>query len=286
MRQYISLVNEVLDNAPIEKHKASSEYVRAIPGAMIKHDMSTGAPVLTTKKMYFHGVKTELEMFLRGITDKRWLQERKVHIWDQWQSPTMNDENDLGPIYGFQWRNFDAKYKGKGHVYKGEGIDQVANAINRIKKDPSTRKAIVSAWNPNQLHMMGLEPCHMFWHIDVIDGRLNLYWHQRSGDIGLGIPFNLASYGLLHHLITKELDYEPGYLVGFIDNAHIYETHIPMLEKQIRNKPKTLPQFSTEKFTGVLNWRAQDTKLVNYEHHEYIKFPRTAQVKNESRDQS
>jgi thymidylate synthase len=252
---------------------------------MFEHDMAEGFPLLTTKKVPFRLVASELEFFIRGITDKEWLKEQNNHIWDEWCSsdviPYGNDEEtktkmmnerELGPIYGWQWRNFGAKYTAHGTPAQGQGIDQLRKLVQTLKTDTDNRRMIVSAWNPLDLPRMALPPCHYAFQVTVIDGKLNLLWNQRSVDVALGLPFNIASYGCLLHLLAKEAGLGEGRLIGFLGDTHIYVNHVEGIRLQIERTPKTLPQIKTEKFTSIFDWHYGDTVIEDYDPHPAIKF--------------
>ncbi len=254
---------------------------------MFEHDMSRGFPLLTTKKVPFRNVATELEFFIKGITDKKWLQERNNHIWDEWANPQkapyghsedakqrMLNERDLGPVYGFQWRHFGARYVDYDTDYAGQGIDQLKRVVEKLKTDPTDRRMIVCAWNPVDMGNMGLPPCHYAWQAVVINNKLNLLWNQRSVDTMLGLPFNIASYALLLHLLAKEAKLEEGKLAGFLADVHIYENHIAGAKEQLSRDPAMypLPRVETANFTSLFQWKAEDTKLLNYQSHPRIEF--------------
>jgi thymidylate synthase len=256
---------------------------------MFEHDMSDGFPLLTTKSVSLRLVASELEFFIKGLTDKNWLQERNNHLWDEWcwqlkvpyghdkeTQQKMFEERDLGPIYGFQWRHFDAEYDGFDKDYSKQGIDQLENLIDTLKTNPNDRRMIVSAWNPNQVDEMALPPCHYGFQVTVTDDKLNLMWNQRSVDTALGLPFNIASYGLLLHLLAKETGFEEGHLVGFLGDTHIYENHVENLKKQLSRVPKALPSIETENFTSIFDWEYTDSKVVDYENHGQINFGKPA----------
>jgi thymidylate synthase len=284
MRAYVSIVKKVLD---LGTRKANRTGVDAltIAGAMFEHDMADGFPLLTTKKIPFRLAASELEFFIRGITDKKWLQDNNNHIWDEWCSgdiiPYANDEQtkikmmaerELGPVYGWQWRNFGAKYTAFNRESESNGIDQLQSMIQTLKNDPDNRRMLVSAWNPADLSRMALPPCHYAFQVTVINGKLNLLWNQRSVDAALGLPFNIASYGCLLHLLAKEAGLSEGTLIGFLGDTHIYINHIDAIKKQIEREPKQLPRIKTENFTGIFNWHYNDSCLENYEPHPAIKF--------------
>jgi thymidylate synthase len=230
-------------------------------------------------------IASELEFFIKGITDKNWLRDKNNNIWNEWCSPDvipyshdpevqkkMMEERELGPIYGWQWRNFGAKYTTHNGDPEGEGIDQLKNLVDKLKTNPDDRRMIVSAWNPTDLKSMALPPCHFCFQVTVIDGKLNLMWSQRSVDVALGLPFNIASYGLLLHLLAKEAGLKEGKLVGFLGDTHVYENHVEGLKEQLARKPFPLPKLKTENFTSIFEWNHEDTKVEDYEHHPRIKF--------------
>ena len=281
-------------------------------GAVFEHDMSTGFPLVTTKKMGLKNIATELEFFLNGITDKKWLQDRKCHIWDEWANPVkveqkysiatsklpnltdtektqilnsiMDSERDLGPIYGFQWRHFGGEYVWNENRInknptdnfnpKNPGIDQVQNAIYKLKNNPNDRRILVSAWNPAAIPQMALPPCHVMHQLVVRDGKLSLIWTQRSCDMFLGVPYNIASYALLLLLYAKEAGLKPGMLKGELHDAHIYQNHIPQVREQLKRKPYPLPtvEIPDDNWRGMLNWSAQGGfVLKNYICHEKLR---------------
>lgn len=287
MQAYLDLVQKILNTGVLKSNRTGVD-AYAIAGAMFEHDMSTGFPLLTTKKVPFRLVASELEFFINGITDKQWLQERKNHIWDEWARPSkapyghdevskqrMLEERDLGPIYGFQWRHFGAPYESYDTDYTGKGVDQLKHVIEKLKTNPNDRRMIVMAWNPSMLSDMGLPPCHYGFQITVINGTLNLLWNQRSVDVMLGLPFNIASYGLLLHLLAKETGLTEGKLVGFLADVHIYENHVDGAKEQLTRDPHkyTLPTIKTEPFTSIFDWKYTDSTIENYESYPTIKFP-------------
>jgi thymidylate synthase len=287
MQSYHDIVQKILSEGK-EKHDRTGTGTIAIAGAMFEHDMQTGFPLLTTKKTPFKLIATELQWFISGNTDKDWLRERNNHIWDEWCSPKkvayghdeetkakMLAERDLGPVYGFQWRHFNAPYASYDSDYTGVGIDQFKAMVEKIKSNPFDRRMIVMAWNPNQLSEMALPPCHYGFQVTVIDGHLNLLWNQRSVDTMLGLPFNIASYGLLLHLLAKETGLKEGKLVGFLADVHIYSNHMDGVKEFLERSPVQypLPQIVTEPFTSIFDWKAEDSKVVGYESYPKIEFP-------------
>ena len=287
MRAYLDIIKKVLDQGSKKMSRPGIE-CSTIAGMIFEHEMSQGYPLLTTKKMPFRLIATELEFFIKGLTDKQWLIDRDNHIWDEWASPKkapyghdeasrkrMLEETDLGPIYGFQWRHFNAPYQDQHTDYTSQGYDQLKNVLETLKTDPNDRRMIVSAWNPSLLDQMALPPCHYGYQVTVIDGKLNLMWNQRSVDVMLGLPFNIASYGLLLHLLAKETGYGEGRLVGFLGDVHIYVTHLDGAKEQLSRDSKKypLPTLKTEKFTSIFDWQADDTKLLGYKSYPRISLP-------------
>lgn len=286
MQAYLNIVKTVLEKGENKKTRQGTDAL-TIAGAMFEHDMSLGYPLLTTKKIPLRLVASELEFFIKGITDKKWLLDRHNHIWDEWASPLkapyghdpeskkrMLEERDLGPIYGWQWRHFNAPYKSFDTDYTGEGTDQLKKVVDKIKSDPSDRRMICSAWNPLMLDQMALPPCHYLFQVTVIDDKLNLLWNQRSVDTMLGLPFNIASYALLLHLLAKETGLKEGKLVGFLSDVHIFLNHLDGAKEQLARDPKKypLPQIKTEKFTSIFNWQYTDSEILNYQSYPSIKF--------------
>jgi len=284
MKAYLDIVQKILDKG-FRKTNRTGVDALSIAGAMFEHDMSEGFPLLTTKKVPFGMVRSELEFFIRGYTDKEWLKEQKNSIWNEWCSPDvvpysndeqtkvkMMNERELGPIYGWQWRNFGAKYTAHNSLPAGQGVDQLKKLVQTLKTNPDDRRMIVSAWNPCDLNRMALPPCHYSFQVTVIDGKVNLLWNQRSVDVALGLPFNIASYGCLLHLLAKEAGLGEGKLIGFLGDVHIYVNHINAISIQLTRKPKALPQIKTENFTSIFDWHYQDTVVENYDPHPAIKF--------------
>ena len=286
MRAYLDIVRKILETDERKANRTGIDTI-AIAGAMFEHDMANGFPLLTTKKAPFKMVASELEFFIKGITDKQWLQERNNHIWDEWASPKkapyghdekskkrMLEERDLGPIYGFQWRHFNAEYVNFSTDYSNQGIDQLKKIVEKLKSDPNDRRMIVNAWNPSKLNEMALPPCHYAFQVTVINGKLNLLWNQRSVDTMLGLPFNIASYAILLHLLAKQSGLQEGKLVGFLADTHIYINHVDGAKEQLSRDPNTypLPQIQTDNFTSIFDWKCEDSKILNYQSYPSIKF--------------
>ncbi len=284
MDAYLKIVEKVLREG-LRKENRTGVPALTAPGIIFEHDLSAGFPLLTTKKVPFRLIASELEFFIKGITDKQWLQERNNHVWDEWCSPRkvpyahdaetkrqMREERDLGPIYGFQWRHFNAPYQGYDQDYSGLGVDQLKLLVEGLKKNPHDRRLIVSAWNPQQAAEMALPPCHYQFQVTVIDGTLHLMWSQRSVDTMLGLPFNIASYALLLHLLAKETGLREGKLTGFLSDVHIYENHAEKAREQLSRKPHPLPQIVTKNFTSIFDWQYTQTEVMDYQSHPRIDF--------------
>ena len=233
--------------------------------------MTKGFPLLTTKHMPHKVIWIELEGFIKGIVHKQWYKDRGCNIWNEWSNPLNDDDNDLGPIYGYQWRRFN-------HVYdeNDEGCltryDQLNEIIKTLKSDADSRRMVCSAWNPVQSHKMALPPCHVLWNIVVIQDKINLIWHQRSADLMLGIPFNIASYATLLLLLAKESNLTPGILQGTFADCHIYENQLEGAEKQILRVPKDLPVVEVGQFPCIYDWNSSNAILHNYIPHPKINF--------------
>ncbi len=287
MKQYLELVEKVLEEG-VEKKDRTGTGTLAIAGAIFQHDMSDGFPLLTTKKMPYRLIASELEFFIKGLADKDWLRERNNHIWDEWCTPLkipyahdeetkkrMMEERDLGPIYGWQWRHFGAQYTTWDADYTGQGVDQLQRLVDDLKEIPHSRQMLVMAWNPMDRDKVVPPFCHYGFQVTVLDGKLNLFWSQRSVDTMLGLPFNIASYATLLHLLAKETGYEEGRLTGFLADLHIYQNHIEGAREQLQRDPSqhALPSLKTEKFTSIFDWEYTDSEVIGYESEKGIKFP-------------
>lgn len=286
MKTYLDIVKKILEEG-VKKPTRTGIDEYAIAGAMFQHDMKDGFPLLTTKKVPFRLVATELEFFIKGITDKKWLQDRNNHIWDEWCTPLkvpyandeetkkkMLEERDLGAIYGWEWRHFGAEYKSYDTDYSGQGIDQLKKVAETLKTDPNDRRMIVMAWNPMDIDKASPPYCHYGFQVTVIDNRLNLMWNQRSVDVALGLPFNIASYATMLHLLAKEAGYGEGILTGFLADTHIYVNHVDGLKEQLTRDPNKypLPKIETQNFKSIFDWQAEDTKVIDYQSYPGIKF--------------
>lgn len=286
MRAYLDIVKNVLENGE-KKTDRTGTGTLAIAGAIFKHDMKNGFPLLTTKKTPFRLIASELEFFIKGITDKKWLQDRNNHIWDEWCTPLkipyahdeetkkkMLAERDLGAIYGWEWRHFGAEYKDYQTDYTGQGVDQLKRMVEMLKTKPDSRQMLVLAWNPLDIEKAVPPYCHYAFQVTVINNRLNLFWNQRSVDVALGLPFNIASYATLLHLLALETGLEEGMLIGFLADTHIYLNHIDGLKEQLTRDPKKykLPQIKTNNFKSIFDWQYTDSEIINYESYPRIPF--------------
>ncbi len=304
MESYLKLISKIINEGKLQPNRTGIDAL-VISGYLFEHNMSEGFPLLTTKKMAWNSIKVELEGFIKGITDKKWYQDRGCHIWDEWCNPEkvsyghdegtkkkMKEERDLGPIYGFQWRHFGADYgkysedskkdeleclKMKKRIpayeinYEGRGKDQLKDLLEKLKKNPYDRRMKVSAWNPVDIPKMALAPCHYCFSCIVLEDKLDLIWNQRSVDSMLGLPFNIASYALLLHLIAQESGLKEGKLIGFLENVHIYKNHIGNALEQLKRKPLKLPSIESN-FNSIFDWEHHQSKLLNYKHHPKLNF--------------
>jgi len=284
MEAYLNIIRKIINEGTKKENRTGID-TYSIAGVMFEHDMSKGFPLLTTKKVPFRLITNENYFFINGITDKNFLRDQNIHIWDDWCNPQkvkyghdestkqkMKEERDLGAIYGFQWRHFNGDYISYDKEPKTKGVDQLENLVNTLKTNPNDRRMIVSAWNPNQLDKMALPPCHYGFQVIVNGDKLNLMWNQRSVDSALGLPFNIAGYGLILHLLAKESGFKEGRLVGFLGDTHIYENHLEGLEEQLSRKPKDLPIIKTDNFKSIFDWKPEDSKIENYNPDKNIKF--------------
>ena len=267
MDQYLNLLRKVKAQG-IERGDRTGTGTIGIFGHQMRFDLSKGFPLVTTKKMFFAGVVHELLWFLKGETNIKYLTDNNVHIWDEWA-----DENgDLGPVYGSQWRSWPGTVWDK--YLKENPIDQIANVIEQIKNNPNSRRLIVTAWNPAEVDDMALPPCHCLFQFYVSEGKLSCQLYQRSADIFLGVPFNIASYALLTKMIAHVCNLEAGEFVHTLGDAHIYLNHLEQVDRQIARDPYELPSLMLS--PGIQNiddFEFGDITLINYFHHKGIKAP-------------
>ena len=255
MKTYLDLVRHILENGE-KKEDRTGTGTLSVFGAQVKYDLRDGFPLLTTKKVLFSAVVRELLWFLKGSTNIHDDLTEHTPIWDAWA----DDEGNLGPIYGHQWRNWG-----------GEGIDQIARVVEQIKTNPDSRRMIVSAWNVSDLEEMALPPCHAFFQFYVCNGRLDCQLYQRSADVALGVPFNIASYALLMIMIAQETGLEPGVFTHTMGDAHVYLNHVEGLRKQLEREPMQLPEVRVAR-KPLDSICFEDVELVGYQHHPFIRF--------------
>ena len=281
MKQYHDLLKDVLTNGTWKNQRAVDKNgnplkTLSVSGAMLKFDMRDGFPILTTKRVPFKVAAVELEGFIKGITSKSWYSERKCNIWNEWCNPEkipsgltieqkiefMSKEDDLGKFYGYQWTNFN-----------DSGINQLKENVDRLKANPTDRRMITIAWNPQQLNQMSLVPCHYAYQL-ISDGEhLDLIWIQRSADVFLGIPFDIVSYGIQLELIAKTTGMKPRYLIAQLGDTHIYENHMDQVTEILsRDTDKyKLPVFECDPECDIFNWTYEQVRLVDYESYPAIK---------------
>lgn len=258
MKQYLDLLRHVLDNG-ISKSDRTGTGTTSIFGYQMRFNLEDGFPLLTTKKLHLKSIIHELLWFLNGDTNVKYLQDNGVRIWNEWA-----DENgDLGHIYGYQWRSWPD--------YNGGHIDQIKEAVETIKHNPDSRRIIVSAWNVADLPSMHLPPCHAFFQFYVADGRLSLQLYQRSADIFLGVPFNIASYALLLQMMAQVTGLKAGDFVHTLGDAHIYNNHMKQVKLQLSREPRALPQMEINRqIDNIFDFHYDDFKLTGYDPHPHI----------------
>jgi thymidylate synthase len=269
MKAYLDLLQDILDNGNQKGDRTGTGTI-SVFGRQIRFDLSKGFPMVTTKKLHLKSIIHELLWFIKGDTNVQYLNDNGVKIWDAWA-----DENgDLGPVYGAQWRNWN-----------GEGIDQLAMVVDQLKNNPNNRRIMVSAWNPSVMPdtsvsfsenvangKAALPPCHAFFQFYVADGKLSCQLYQRSADVFLGVPFNIASYALLVLMLAQICDLEPGEFVHTFGDLHIYNNHIDQVKLQLSRKPLPLPTMKlNSKVKNIEDFKFEDFELINYQHHPHIK---------------
>ncbi len=261
MRQYLDLLQHVHDHGAVKSDRTGTG-TRSVFGYQMRFDLGDGFPLLTTKKLHLRSIIHELLWFLRGDTNARYLQERGVRIWDEWA----DEQGELGPIYGYQWRNWPAPDGGK--------IDQISEVIDRIGSHPDSRRLIVSAWNVADVPRMALPPCHLLFQFYVAEGRLSCQLYQRSADVFLGVPFNIASYALLTMMVAQVTDLVPGEFVHTFGDVHLYLNHLDQARTQLAREPRPQPRMQINPARRcIFDFQYEDFRLVDYDPHPHIKAP-------------
>lgn len=261
MQPYLELLRHVLEHGA-EKADRTGTGTRSVFGWQMRYDLSKGFPLVTTKKLHLRSIIHELIWFLQGDTNTAYLKENGVSIWDEWADAN----GDLGPVYGRQWRAWPTA--------DGKVVDQIAWVVEEIKRNPDSRRLIVSAWNVGELPKMALMPCHTMFQFYVANGKLSCQLYQRSGDIFLGIPFNIASYALLTHMIAQVTGLEVGDFVHTLGDAHLYSNHIEQAQKQLARAPRALPKLVLNpEVKSIFDFRFEDVSIVDYDPHPAIKAP-------------
>ncbi|MCB1462996.1 MAG: thymidylate synthase [Nitratireductor sp.] len=261
MRQYLDLLQKVMDEG-VDRGDRTGTGTRAIFGHQMRFDLANGFPVLTTKKLHLRSIIVELLWFLRGDTNVGYLHEHGVTIWDEWA----DDNGDLGPVYGRQWRSWPDGNGGQ--------IDQIARLVEELKTNPASRRHIVSAWNPAQVDEMALPPCHCLFQFHVANGRLSCQLYQRSADIFLGVPFNIASYALLTQMLAQVTGLQPGEFIHTLGDAHLYANHFEQAHEQLKRQPGALPAMKINPAVrDIFGFKPEDFELVGYEAAPTIRAP-------------
>ena len=254
MQQYHDALQHILDHGVRSSDRTGTGTISCF-GMQQRYDLGDGFPLVTTKKLYLRGIIHELLWFLAGDTNIKYLQENRVSIWDEWA----DEAGDLGPVYGKQWRDFG-------------GVDQIETLVEMIKTSPDSRRLIVSAWNPVDVPDMALPPCHTMWQVRILGGKLHLQLYQRSADMFLGVPFNIASYALLAHMLAHVTGYEVGSFVHTLGDAHIYSNHMEQVQLQLSREPRALPQLKiTRDVASIFDFKFEDFEITGYDPHPHIK---------------
>ncbi|TSE26111.1 Thymidylate synthase [Tepidimonas sediminis] len=260
-RQYEDFMRHVFEHGT-PKTDRTGVGTRSVFGYQMRFDLAEGFPLVTTKKLHVKSIVYELLWFLRGDSNARWLQERGVTIWDEWA----REDGDLGPIYGVQWRRWPTP--------DGGHVDQIAEVVRQIRTNPDSRRLIVSAWNVADLPRMALAPCHALFQFYVADGRLSCQLYQRSADVFLGVPFNIASYALLTHMVAQQCDLQPGEFIWTGGDCHIYHNHVEQVQLQLAREPYPYPELRIRRRPPTLfDYEFDDFEFVDYRHHPPIKAP-------------
>lgn len=275
MQQYLNLLNQVLEQGN-QKSDRTGTGTASVFGHQMRFDLSQGFPIVTTKRVHFRSVAIELLWFLRGDTNVQYLKDNKVSIWNEWSTAEQTARfgrpaDELGPVYGHQWRNFGATKNTDGS-YNNDGFDQLEWLINEIKTNPDSRRLIVSGWNPNEANEVALPPCHTLFQFFVQNGKLSCQLYQRSADIFLGVPFNIASYALLTHMVAQVCGLGLGDFIWTGGDCHLYSNHIEQAQLQLSREPLPLPQLKLNPaINNLFDFKFEDIELIDYQHHAAIK---------------
>ncbi len=275
MQQYHDLLQRILDEGAVRSDRTGTG-TRSVFGHQMRFDLSAGFPAITTKKLHLRSIIYELLWFLSGDTHVAWLQEHKVRIWNEWATAEQTarfgrQEGDLGPVYGHQWRNFGATEKPDG-TYERDGVDQITRVVETIRSNPHSRRLIVSGWNPREADQVALPPCHTLFQFYVQDGRLSCQLYQRSADVFLGVPFNIASYALLTHMVAQVTGLEVGDFVHTFGDAHLYSDHLEQAKLQLSRDPRPLPTLWLDPTVDdIFGFRYEHIRLDGYDPHPHIK---------------
>lgn len=259
MQQYLSLMQHVRENGT-QRDDRTGTGTLGVFGHQMRFDLSKGFPLVTTKKLHMRSIIHELLWFLRGDSNTRYLKDNGVSIWDEWA----DDNGDLGPVYGVQWRSWPKP--------DGGSVDQISQVMQQLRETPNSRRIIVSAWNPGQLQDMALPPCHMMFQLHVADGKLSCQLYQRSCDIFLGVPFNIASYALLTHMIAQQSDLAVGDFIWTGGDCHLYLNHLEQADEQLTREPMQLPRLAIKRCpASIFDYEFDDFEIVNYKPHAHIR---------------
>ena len=258
--QYEDLLRLVMTSGATKPDRTGTG-TRSVFGHQLRYDLRRGFPLVTTKKVHFRSVAYELLWFLRGDSNVRWLQDHGVTIWDEWAGP----DGDLGPVYGVQWRSWPAP--------DGTHVDQISQVLETLRADPHSRRLLVSAWNVAEIPKMALAPCHAMFQFHVADGRLSCQLYQRSADLFLGVPFNIASYALLTHMVAQQVGLDVGDFIWTGGDCHIYDNHVEQVTEQLSRSPYPFPTLRLRKAASLFDYGFDDFEIVGYEHHPALRAP-------------
>ena len=260
MRAYLDLVQRILDEGVVKTDRTGTG-TRSIFGHQLRYDLSRGFPLITTKRVHFRSIAYELLWFLRGDRNVGWLREHGVTIWDEWAGP----DGDLGPVYGVQWRAWPTP--------DGRHIDQISAVLDTIRRDPHSRRLVVSAWNVGEIPQMALPPCHTLFQFYVADGRLSCQLYQRSADLFLGVPFNIASYSLLIHMVAQQVGLDVGDFVWTGGDCHVYDNHVEQVRVQLTRPPYPFPTLRLRPAPSLFDYAYEDFEVIGYQHHPALRAP-------------